>query len=246
VTARGLVLVTLAVGCAPAELRIPPPSPADASAPDLVEAAPERQPVRRCFPKPTASGPDQPGDFCVGPEQCQHGPDEVATCVPRDDADNIQKLARCHRFTRAALGEPCVLTLVEAGGVEGAWAANGQTVPDTGAFCDVHDGLVCDETAHVCRPLPTLGESCLTPPHCTPGAHCDHATCVPGKALGEACYSILDYLDQSQCALGSHCDLRTDTCQPTATVSQPCDNDPHCSTGLCNAGRCAPPGTCRL
>jgi hypothetical protein len=155
--------------------------------------------------------------------------------------EEIQKIAHCHRYARAALGQPCAVTLTTGGSPDGAFAAG--SIDETG-YCDLGDGLVCDRTSGRCVARPQLGEFCASAPYCARGAFCDGTKCVPGRAVGERCMPVLDFMEQSQCATTAHCDVPSETCVPRVADRDACESDAACASGVCLNGACAPAGTC--
>jgi hypothetical protein len=248
--AKGLLpaLLWLGASCAPdLPLRVAPSdgeAPAQEPDPSDGGATPDAPPQACPFKLFPPAGVNVPGDFCSVPEDCAHGPDDFARCEALDLVDVQLKLQRCHRLVRAKLGEECTLTVTSTGAQTGGSSLEQQPLPDVSGFCDLTRELVCDARERRCRALPALGQSCAGHGYCARGATCEGDVCVPGRALGQPCQSVGDFLDQPQCEPTARCDLPTSTCVPARATGEPCDYGPQCASGVCLFMACAPQGTC--
>jgi hypothetical protein len=195
------------------------------------------------------------GASCTTPWQCASG---------RCSVDSINACGAC--VPVAALGEPCISTLLGTDCADNLVCALTPTSPTTpvcaapvslgGACADTSvcpGDDYCDLTTHVCTKLPALGQACDANAfyYCDPtktGAVCDSTsgTCLAVTAIstGGACGLVDGGISScaGTCAY-SNPDGGEGTCNPFGAEGAACAADAPCLPGLvCAGGVCTSAG----
>ena len=177
-----------------------------------------------------------PGEPCSAHSQCVAGEEQMAYC---DSTSLI-----CITVEPGAQGESCVATCADA---TNCWTVPGIAVIDVplpGGACLASDGLQC-MTDGVCRPLPGIGEQCLSGPLlelCGDGAYCayvpDGNLCTARDELGEPCEDSPYALATGSCVPEAYCSPSLRTCERVLPDGEACTDRVECASGNCVDGIC--------
>jgi hypothetical protein len=193
------------------------------------------------------------GDSCQRDEECANG----LICLSQHCAKPAALGADCAGTTGAvcALGTSCVgSTKTQAGkctanaevqsGAEGAACTPGGTLCLEGLSC-AYDGV----SGFTCQSAASLGAAChkALPSQCPNDTYCsaqevtDDGVCETLPGDGKACVLAGD------CAAGNVCVADASgnpVCRQQHDLSESCDQDVVCRSGVCTSGKCAVRAVC--
>ncbi len=175
------------------------------------------------LPACVTPGTRAPGEACAFPSQCgsldckMDG--DCGSCATEAAAGQSCAApdADCDSYTFCGASQTCVPL---SGPV---YPPDQACTPDYPCWTDTY----CDG---VCRPLPTIGESCAETAACVGGAYCGAgALCLPIPGNGEPCGVVTGDDGRPSavyCGQGSACDFdasaKSGICRPPPGVGEPC------------------------
>jgi hypothetical protein len=103
--------------------------------------------------------------------------------------------------------------------------------------CYPDDGLVCDETAKICRRLAAAGDPCSSFDDCDRASYCaSDGRCTPTQSVGDACDPA-----EGGCGSAAFCAELTGRCTPYLALGASCSSTSAtalCVSFACVQGRC--------